>query len=309
MGTFISGWGHCLPEKVLTNQDFESMLDTSDQWITERTGIKERHVGGTTFELATAAASMALKNANLENDVVNGVILATSTPDKMVPATSPNVLNSLGINQGFAFDLNAACAGFVYGLVVGDSLLRNANYQNIILIGADTLSRITDYSDRTTAVLFGDGAGALVLTKSKDSNDFLLGYDLAADGSLENLLYCNHGGFLKMEGKEVFRKAVRASCDSALRVLEKTNVDPSQIYYIPHQANIRIMQAVGERLKIKPENTISVIDKIGNTSSSSIPIALSIMAEKNFFKDGDLLLLSGFGAGMTFATALIRWGR
>lgn len=308
MGSFIAGWGHCLPDKIMTNFDFEKILETSDSWIVERTGIKKRHIGGTTSELAQTAARNAIKAANATPDVINGLLLATSTPDKLVPPTSPGVLSKLGIS-GFTLDVNAACAGFVYAIVVADSLMKSGNYNNLIVIGADTLTKITDYSDRTTAVLFGDGAGALLISSDNTTEDFLLGYDLEVDGSLEDLLYCEHGQFIKMQGKEVFRKAVRASLNSAIKVLDSTGVDPKQVYYVPHQANLRIMQAVAERLGIPQEKTISIIDKIGNTSSSSIPIAISMMAEEDKFKNGDLLLLSGFGAGMTFGTALVRWGK
>ncbi len=305
-GAAITGWGMALPDKVVTNADFAARLDTSDEWIVERTGIRERRFGGTTQGLAVEAARGALAKAGLEGPDIDLLVLATTTPDRSVPATSSAVHDELGCT-GAAFDLNAACAGFAYGLVNAVAML-GLGYRRALVIGSDTLSRITDQEDRSTAVLFADGAGAVVI-EARDDHDLLLSHDLGLDGSLLSILYADSGGYIQMEGREVFRRAVRASVDSALKVLGDANVTAEDIaLFVPHQANQRIIDAAAQRLGIPPERTAICLDRTGNTSAGSMPIALAEAADAGRVSDGDLVLMSGFGAGMTWASAVLRWG-
>jgi 3-oxoacyl-[acyl-carrier-protein] synthase-3 len=305
MGTRILGWGCALPDKIITNADLEKTLDTSDAWIVERSGIRERRIGTSTAELAIAAGRAALSNAGVAPESIDLTILCTTTPDQTVPATSAHVQEVLEVGGG-AFDLNAACAGFVYGLVTADGMLTRSA-QRVLLIGAEMLTRITDWSDRNTAVLFGDGGGALVLERTPDEGQ-LLSWDLGLDGSARHILHCPLGGFLQMDGREVFKRAVRAVVDSATRTLEAAKVHPDELkLVVPHQANIRIIQAACTRLGIDEDRAAVVLDRTGNTSSASIPLALVDAIEKGRLDDGDLVLLTGFGAGMTWASALLRW--
>jgi 3-oxoacyl-[acyl-carrier-protein] synthase III len=305
-GVAVTGWGSALPPTVVTNADLEARLDTSDAWITERTGIRERRVGGTTSGLAALAGKAALDRAGLAGEDIDLLVLATTTPDQLVPATSATVQHQLG-TRGGAFDLNAACAGFVYALVVTSALL-HTHTTRALLVASDTLSRVTDQEDRSTAVLFGDGAGAVVLEEVA-GEEHLLSWDLGADGSALPLLYCDHGGFLKMEGQEVFRRAVRVMVDSARVALEAAKATAADVaLWVPHQANLRIIEAANSRLGLPIERTALVLDRTGNTSSASIPLALAEAADAGRVKPGDLVLLSGFGAGMTWASAVLRWG-
>jgi 3-oxoacyl-[acyl-carrier-protein] synthase-3 len=290
----------------VTNADLEARLDTSDAWITERTGIRERRVGGTTGALAAVAGKAALDRAGLSGGDIDLLVLATTTPDQLVPATSATLQHQLG-TRGGAFDLNAACAGFVYALVVTSALL-GTRTTRALLVASDTLSRITDQEDRSTAVLFGDGAGAVVLEEVA-GDEHLLSWDLGADGAALSLLYCDHGGFLKMEGQEVFRRAVRVMVDSARVALEGAKATAADVaLWVPHQANLRIIEAANSRLGLPIERTALVLDRTGNTSSASIPLALAEAADDGRIQPGDLVLLSGFGAGMTWASAVLRWG-
>jgi 3-oxoacyl-[acyl-carrier-protein] synthase-3 len=301
----ITGWGIAVPDKILTNDDLSNTLDTSDAWISERTGIRQRHIGGTTSELAIAAGNKALESAGLTAADIDVLVLATTTPDSIVPGTSAVVQNGLGIKGG-AFDVNAACAGFVYSLVVGHGLI-GTGARRVLVIGSDTLSRITDWDDRTVAILVGDGAGAVVLEATDGPGD-MLAWDLGADGSLRNLLYCDHGGYLVMNGKEIFRYAVRAVVDSSIAALGRAGLKPADVdLFVPHQANLRIIQAAGQRLEIPEEKWVVTIDRYGNTSSASIPLALTDAAENGRLHPGDTVLLSGFGGGMTWASAVLRW--
>jgi 3-oxoacyl-[acyl-carrier-protein] synthase III len=305
MGMKIRGWGSALPGVVVTNQELEKSLETTDAWIVERTGIRERRLGGTTASLAIAAGRAALERASIDPASVDVMILATTTPDQSVPATSAEVHHELGLGGG-AFDLNAACAGFVYGLVVANGLLA-AGARRILLIGAETLRRLTDWSDRNTAVLFADGGGAIVLERVPDGGQ-LLAWDLGLDGGARELLRAEIGGTIAMDGREVFRRAVRVVVDSAVRTLDQAGVRADEIKLIvPHQANIRIIQAICDRLGIPRERAAIVLDRTGNTSSASIPLAWVDAIEAGRLADGDLVLLAGFGAGMTWGSALIRW--
>lgn len=305
MGTRILGWGAALPHKKLTNADLEAQLDTSDEWITERTGIRERRIGDSTVAIATEAGGAALKCAGVDPATVDLLILCTTTPDQTVPASSAQVQDALGVAGG-AFDLNAACSGFVYGLATAEGLLATGA-ERILLIGAETLSRITDWTDRGTAILFGDGAGAFLLERT-DGPGQILAFDLGADGSAQPILYADLGGTIQMDGRDVFRRAVRAVVGSATRVLEKAwrTVDEVDLL-VPHQANIRIIESACQRLGVPMDRTAIVLDRTGNTSSASIPLAWIDAIEGGRLRENDLVLLTGFGAGMTWGSALLRW--
>ena len=304
-GGRIIGWGTALPEKVLTNADLSTMMDTNDEWITERTGIKRRHVGGSTASLSVASARKAIAMAGVDPATIDGLVLSTTTPDRTVPATSATVQNELGLRCG-AFDVNAACSGFVYAYIVAQGLLA-IGAKRLLVIGTDTLSRITDWSDRGTAILFADGSGACIVDATSDAGQ-LLGWDLDADGSLEHLLYAEVGGYIHMDGKEVFRRAVRIMVDSAKKSLAKAglNVDDVKLC-VPHQANLRIIDAACRNLGIPLERTAIVLHETGNTSSASIPLALFDAADRGRLQNGDIVLLVGFGAGMTAASAVLEW--
>jgi len=303
-GSRIIGWGSALPEKVLTNDDLAGMMDTSDAWIRERTGIGERRVGGSTAGLAVEAARKALAVSGCAPEDVDLLILATTTPDQVMPASAVTVQQELGMRCG-AFDLNAACSGFVYGLITADAMVK-AGMRTVLLVGSDTLTRWLDWNDRGTAILFGDGAGAVVLRA--DDEPGLLGWDLGADGSARHILDVDHGGCIHMDGKEVFRRAVRAVIHSAEAALTMAGMTPADVsWFVPHQANIRIIQSAADKLGIPMEQAISVLQHTGNTSAGSVPLALDAAARDGRLQRGDVLLLSGFGAGMTWASAIVRW--
>lgn len=305
-GAALTGWGCALPPGVVTNADFEARLETTDAWITERTGIKERRMGGTTTGLAVEAGRRAIEVAGLSPAEIDLVILSTTTPDQAVPASSGVVQDALG-TVGGAMDINAACSGFVYALVTGGAMVA-AGVEAALVIGSDTLSRLTDQQDRGTAVLFGDGAGAVVL-QAVPGDGQLLSWDLGVDGSGQHLLYCDHGSTMVMEGKEIFRRAVRAMVESARLALERAKLGPGDIALcVPHQANLRIVEAANARIGIPMERTALVMDRTGNTSSGSIPLALVDAVESGRLSPGDNVLFCGFGAGMTWASAVLRWG-
>jgi len=304
-GIKITGWGIALPDKIVTNDDMAVSLDTSDSWIVERTGIRQRHIGGTTSGLAAEAGQNALNSAGRTAAEIDHLVLATTTPDGIVPGTAPSVQHALGITGG-AFDINAACSGFVYGLVTVAGLIA-AGSGPILLIGSETLSRITDMDDRSIAIIVGDGAGAVVVEPVEGPGS-LISWNLNSDGSLRHLLKCEHGGTLYMDGKEVFRKAVRVVVESAERAMADAGLGPDDIsLLVPHQANVRIIQAACQRLGIPESRTVVVIDRYGNTSSASIPLALHDAISNDRVHDGDNLLLTGFGGGMTWASAIFRW--
>ncbi len=304
-GARISGWGRALPDRVVTNSDLEATMDTSDEWIRERTGISERRVGGTTASLSIESGRRAIESAGIDPGSIDALILSTTTPDRTVPATSATVQHALGLRCG-AFDVNAACSGFVYGLAVANGLIAiGAN--RVLLIGTDTLSRIVDWTDRNTAILFADGSGAAVIEASQGPGS-LLGWDIDADGSAEELLYCEIGGHIRMDGKEVFRRAVRIMVDSAEKSLAAAGASVDDIaLVVPHQANIRIISAACERLGVPMDRTALALAETGNTSSASIPLAWFAAADDGRIAPGDLVLLVGFGAGMTAASAVVRW--
>jgi 3-oxoacyl-[acyl-carrier-protein] synthase-3 len=305
-GGIVTGWGIAVPDKILTNEDLSARMDTSDEWIVERTGIRQRHIGGTTSGLAIEAGLAALERAGRRPDEIDAVILATTTPDQIVPGTSATVQDGIGVPGG-AFDVNAACSGFVYALTVAHGLLA-VGAERLLVIGSETLSRITDWDDRSVAILVGDGAGAVVL-EAVDGPGQLLSWNLGADGSLRHLLKCDHGGYLYMDGKEIFRKAVRVVVESAEQAIAEAGLTTADIdLMVPHQANLRIINAACQRLGIPDEKAVVVIDRYGNTSSASIPLALVDALETDRLHPGDHVLLTGFGGGMTWASAVLRWG-
>jgi 3-oxoacyl-[acyl-carrier-protein] synthase III len=322
-GATITGWGSALPDRVVTNADLATLLDTSGEWIVERSGIHSRRVAsgplldptaandppesglGTTGTMAVASGRQALDRAGLTGADVGMLIVCTTTPDQLIPASSAAVAAELGMTGG-AMDVNAACAGFTYGLVTACGLI-GAGMERVLLIGAETLTRATNWSDRTNAFLFGDGAGAVVL-EAVSGEGCLLGWDLGVDGKLVPLLYAQHGSGMVMRGKEVFRRAVMATVESARASMERAKVTVDDIaLFVPHQANARIMDAAATRLGLPREKVASVIGWTGNTSSASIPLALTDALETGRISPGDLILLAGFGAGMTWASAVWRW--
>lgn len=304
-GGVISGWGSALPDRVITNDDLAAIMDTSDEWIRERTGIKERRAGGSTASLSIEAGRQAIEMSGLDPMAIDALVLATTTPDQTVPATSAAVQDGLGLRCG-AFDINAACSGFTYALVVAHGLI-GAGASRILVIGTDTLSRITDWTDRGTAILFADGSGAVVV-EAVDGPGQLLGWDIDADGSLAPLLFADVGGYIEMDGKEVFRKAVRIMVDSAEKSMKHAGVTADDIaLVVPHQANQRIIEYGIERLGIDPGRVFGNLERYGNTSAASIPLALVEARDSDRLHAGDLLLLTAFGAGLTWGTTVVRY--
>lgn len=305
-GLKLTGVGAALPDKVLTNQDLTAWMDTSDEWIRERTGIAERRVGGSTSGLATTAAQRALSSAGVDPSTVDQVILATTSPDHICPGTAPAVARELGLDCG-AFDVQAACSGWVYGLIVANGLLLQG-MDRILVIGAESLDRITDYHDRGTGILFGNGAGAAVVERDPSGEGQLLGWDLGSNGDYVHILYAEHGDVLHMDGREVFRQAVGVIQRSALATMEQAGVTVDDIdLVVPHQANIRIVESAWKKLGFSMDKTAMVLERTGNTSAASIPLALDDALANDRISTGDLVLFVGFGAGMTWASALVRW--
>ena len=301
----ITGWGTALPDKVVTNADLEASLDTTDEWIVERTGIRERRVGGTTTGLGIEAGRRAMDRADVRGEDIDLVLLCTSTPDEAMPAGASVIQRELHVRGG-AMDLNAACSGFVYGLLTADGLLR-AGMERILLVGAETMSRIVDWDDRSTAILFGDGGGAVVIERG-DGPGRVLGWDVGSDGSLRHILHADLGGSIEMDGPEVFRRAVRVMVESAERALERADLTADDVaLYVPHQANTRIISAACDRLGIGAERTVVNLASVGNTSAASIPLALAEAADAGRLAAGDLVLMTGFGAGMSWASAVVEW--
>jgi len=321
----IAGLGAYIPDKVLSNADLERMVDTSDDWITERTGIKERRIAAddqAASHLATGAALQAMERAGVEPDEVDLVLVATATPDMLFPSTASLIQDRLGCAHAAAFDLSAGCTGFVYGLVVASQFIESGSYETIVVVGAEKLSAITDWEDRSTCVLFGDGAGAAVLRPCKPDRG-ILAFELGSDGSGGDVLCIPAGGslkptseetlrarehFLRMAGREVFRFAARALVDSSERVMAKVGIGAEDVaLLIPHQANRRITEAAAKRLGVPRERVFDNIDRFGNTSAASIPIALWEAQEQGLLHDGDFVVLTGFGAGLTWGACAIRW--
>ena len=301
----ITGWATHLPEKRLTNHDLAEFVDTTDEWIRERSGISARHVGGKVSEMSTVAGRDALAMAGVDPGDVGLLLLATCSSEQQFPASASIVQHDLGLKCG-AIDINAACSGFVYGLVTAMQFAAGG-VDTILLIGSDALSGLVDWTDRGTCVLFGDGAGAVVIQRSADSPT-MLGWDLMSDGSAAGILSCEHGGKIFMNGKEVFRRAVLAMESTARNAMESAGVVMDDIaLVVPHQANIRIIDAAMKRLAIPREKAAMVLERTGNTSAASIPLALVDALDNNRVAPGDLVLMVGFGAGMSSAAAVIRW--
>jgi len=321
----ITGWGYAVPESAIANSYFEATVETSDDWIVERTGIRERRVAGpmeSTASLAATAARRILERAGVAPSDVDLIILATATPEQPVPQTAAFLADALGVHCG-ALDLGAGCAGFVYGLVLGAAAVGSGAFDRVLVVGAETLSRIVDPEDRSTVILFGDGAAGVLLEARTAGPGFLAG-DLGVDGSAADILAVPAGGsrrpasaetvagrehYVRMQGQEVFRRAVRAVVESSECALQRAGVASSAVdWFVPHQANIRIIEAARQRLGIPTERTVVNIERFGNTSAASIPIALAEAADAGRFADGDTILLSGFGAGMSWASAVLTWG-
>lgn len=321
----IVATGSYVPERVLTNADLEKQIETTDQWIVERTGVRERRIAGkdeATSDLAFKAAERALETAGMPADQVDLIIVATATPDMFFPSTACLVQDKLKATRAAAFDLSAACSGFVYGLSVGEQYIRTGTYQNVLVIGAEVMSRLTDWTDRRTCVLFGDGAGAVLLAPSS-SESGILSVHLHSDGSLWDLI-CVPGGAaaippsekvlaehlntIKMKGNETFKAAVRSLEEVAWEAMRANDLSPADIaFLIPHQANIRILNAVSERLGFSKEKVVVNLDRYGNTSAASVPLALDEAVRDGRIKPGAPLLFLAFGGGLTWASALVRW--
>jgi 3-oxoacyl-[acyl-carrier-protein] synthase-3 len=322
MRSVVIGCGSYLPARVVTNDDLARMVDTSDDWITQRTGIRERHVaaeGEVTSDLALAAARAALANAGLDAQSIDLVVVATSTPDNTFPATATTVQAKLGMTHGAAFDLQAVCSGFVYALATVDGLLRTGAFRRALVIGAETYSRILDWKDRSTCVLFGDGAGAVVLEALPQpgtaADRGLLTVHLRSDGRHKTKLYVDGGpsstgtvGRVRMEGRAVFKHAVAMISDVVYDVLKDTGYTAAEIdWFVPHQANKRIIDDSARKFGIAPEKVVTTVDRHGNTSAASIPLALAVAVADGRIKRGDLLLLEAMGGGFTWGAALLRW--
>ena len=318
----VQGCGAYLPERIVTNDELAKKMETSDEWIQQRTGIKQRHIaadGEFTSHLAIKAAERALAHAGLSGSDLDLIVLATATPDETFPATATVVQKALGMTRGAAFDLQAVCAGFVYGVSVADSLTKNGLAGTALVIGAETFSRILDWDDRGTCVLFGDGAGAIILKgeqgKGTSADRGVLANALHSDGRQHDILYVDGGpsstrttGFLRMEGKEVFKHAVVNMAAVVGEVLGKAGLEAKDVdWLVPHQANKRIIDGTGRKLGLAPERVVITVDRHANTSAASIPLALDTAVKDGRIKKGDLTLLEGIGGGLAWGASLIRW--
>lgn len=314
----IIATGSYLPKKIVSNSDLEKTVDTTDSWIIERTGIKNRHIaadGELTSDIAFEAAKKAVKNSGLKAEEIDMIILATTTPDLTFPATATTVQSKLGANNAFAFDVQAVCSGFVYALTTADNFIKSGQAKNALVIGADILSRIVDWKDRNTCVLFGDGAGAVVLQSTSEENSGIIASSLHSDGSLNDLLKTSGGtslsqtsGFIEMSGRDVFKHAVEKMSKSVISTLEKANLELSDIdFLVPHQANARILSAVAKRLDLPAEKVIMTVENHANTSAASIPLALDQANSESKFKKGDILVLEALGGGLTWGSIVLKW--
>jgi 3-oxoacyl-[acyl-carrier-protein] synthase III len=318
----VLGCGSYLPQRILTNAELAAKVDTSDEWIVQRTGIRERHIaadGEFTSHLAIKAARAALANAGVEAQSVDLIVLATSTPDNTFPATAVSVQNALDIHHGAAFDVQAVCSGFIYALANADNFLRSGAFKRALVIGAETFSRILDWNDRSTCVLFGDGAGAVVLDAQPQTGTSpgrgVLSTHLRSDGRHKSKLYVDGGpsssqtvGHLRMEGREVFKHAVGMITDVIVDAFKANGITADDIdWFVPHQANKRIIDASAHKLHIAPQKVVLTVDRHGNTSAASIPLALAVASADGRLKKGDLVLLEAMGGGFTWGSALLRW--
>ena len=306
MGANVIGIGTALPEKVITNDDLAQMMDTSDEWIRARTGVRERRIGLPTSTLGIQSGRAAIEMAGLTPDDIDLLILSTTTPDQRIPGTAAVIHAELDLSCG-AFDLNAACAGFTYGYVVAHSMMNvPGGPHRVLLIGADALSPLTNWEDRGTAILFSDGGGAVVLEHTEVET--LLSWDLGADGNHRRLLMGDHDSKITMEGREVFKVAVRAVTGSVLTALEKAGIGPDDVdVLLPHQANIRIIEAICKRTGIDFDRSYNVIEYTGNNSSATIPLSMAKAHDEGALQPGAIVVMTGFGAGMSWATTVARW--
>ena len=320
--SLVLGCGAYLPERVVTNEELAKTVDTSDEWIVKRTGIRQRHIaadGELTSQLAVNAAQDALTRAGVEASDIDLVIVATSTPDNTFPATATRVQAALGVRQGAAFDVQAVCAGFIYALSVADNMIRLGQATTALVIGAEVFSRILDWEDRGTCILFGDGAGAMVIRGVENGDDNaapgILSTHIYSDGRYYDMLYVDGGpgstgtaGFLRMEGKEVFRHAVSRMAEAIETALEHNNLTlPDINWLVPHQANIRIIESIGRRLRLSRDNVVVTVDQQANTSAATIPLALTQAQNDGRLASGDLIALSALGGGFSWGSALLRW--
>ncbi len=320
--SIVTGCGSYLPAQIVTNEDLAKKVDTTDEWIRQRTGIRQRHIaaeGEMTSDLGTAAAKEAMAQAGISPADVDLIVCATSTPDETFPATATRIQEHLGVTQGAAFDVQAVCSGFVYGLSVADNFLRVGQAKTALVIGAETFSRILDWEDRTTCVLFGDGAGAVVLQATNGAGAAnargVLSTHLYADGRHHDALYVDGGpsstgkvGHLRMEGKEVYRHAVVRMAEAIDAALEANGLTPGDIdWLVPHQANIRIIESMGRRLNLPSDRVVVTVDRHANTSAASIPLALTDAVSDGRIQGGDLICMEAMGGGFTWGSALVRW--
>ncbi|WP_395382829.1 beta-ketoacyl-ACP synthase III [Mesorhizobium sp. UC22_110] len=318
----VRGTGQALPRRIMKNADFEGMVETSDEWIAQRTGIRQRHIASddeTTASLGEGAARAALADAGLRPDDIDLIVLATSTPNNTFPATAVEIQQRLGMRHGYAFDMQAVCSGFVYAVTTADAYIRAGLAKRVLVIGSETFSRILDWNDRSTCVLFGDGAGALVLEAAEAAGTIadrgVLAASLRSDGSHKEKLYVDGGpsttgtvGHLRMEGREVFKHAVGMITDVIEATFSQAGITADDLdWFVPHQANKRIIDASAKKLGIAEEKVVITVDKHGNTSAASVPLALSIAAADGRIKRGDLVLLEAMGGGFTWGAVLIRW--
>lgn len=310
MNAGIIGLGTYVPEKVLTNFDLEKMVDTNDEWIRTRTGIEERRIAAddvNTSHMSEGAARKALLDANVPAEDIDLILVATVTPDRPFPSVACMIQERLGAVNAVAMDLSAACSGFMYGMVMAKQFIEAGTYKNVLVVGAEKLSKITDWNDRNTAVLFGDGAGAAVMSTVSEGRG-ILSFELGSDGRGAKHLYQDE--YLYMNGREVFKFAVRQMGESSMNVVEKAGLTKDDVdFLVPHQANIRIMEAARQRLDLPKEKMAVTVNKFGNTSSASIPMAISESLKDGKIKDDDLIVLVGFGGGLTWGAVALRWGR
>ncbi|MGR3839515.1 MAG: beta-ketoacyl-ACP synthase III [Cognatishimia sp.] len=317
----VAGVGHYLPERIVPNSEFEKSLDTSDEWIKSRSGIERRHFaaeGENTSDMATKAALHALTNAGLNADDIDAIVLATSTADLTFPSAATMVQSKLGMTKGFAFDVQAVCAGFVFALTNANALIVSGQAKRVLVIGSETFSRIMDWSDRSTCVLFGDGAGALILEAQEGTGDNtdrgILSTDLNSDGRYRDILYVDGGvserstGYLRMQGKEVFRHAVEKLAQTTQTTLDAAGVTAEDIdWVVPHQANIRIINGISKKMGVPIERVVITVQDHGNTSAASIPLAMSVASQQGKLKQGDLVATEAIGGGLAWGSAVLRW--
>ncbi len=310
--------GSYLPKKILTNHDLAKTIDTSDEWIFTRSGISQRHiaeVGEYASDLGYKAALDAINNADFDKELIDVIIVATSTPDNIFPSTATKIQHKLGLKNCYAFDMQAVCSGFVYGLTIADGLIKSGSAKNILLIGAETLSRIVDWQDRSSCVLFGDGAGAIILSANTQDDSGIMSHALFSDGEYYDILKTDGGpsmtggeGKITMVGKEVFKHAVSKMSDAVIKALAKVNLTIEDVdFLVPHQANQRIISAVGKKLNLDSSKVVSTVKNHANTSAASIPLALDYACKKNLISNNDIVVFEALGAGLTWGSVIYKW--